>query len=222
MPAKVIKSIFPMFKRQEWRIVCGDLVEIVTGRDRGKQGRVLAVYRDNRVPKVLVEDRNLVKKRVPQGEDDFVTLTVEAPIHYSNVQLVDPVTNKPVRADIKYKKKTITTSSGKTYTKSVKVRIGRGRNASGKIIEWPKPAQPDKEYPEVEGTPPDEAGKESYSRRDDFPELRLYRQYSTLAALSPYHHIAGSSFAAHGLLCSCSITAVNGQWASPLSASRMH
>lgn len=49
-----------MFQRGCWRIVRGDHVQITAGKDRGLQGRVLAVHRDARQPRVVVEGRNLV------------------------------------------------------------------------------------------------------------------------------------------------------------------
>jgi ribosomal protein L24 len=60
MPSKPLKAIRPMFQRGCWRIVRGDHVQITAGKDRGLQGRVLAVHRDARQPRVVVEGRNLV------------------------------------------------------------------------------------------------------------------------------------------------------------------
>ena len=61
MPSKPLKAIRPMFQRGRWKIVRGDHVQITAGKDRGLQGRVLAVFRDERVPRVVVEGRNLVR-----------------------------------------------------------------------------------------------------------------------------------------------------------------
>ena len=57
----VNRAIKPMFKRGVWRIVRGDSVMIVAGKDRGATGTVLKVFRDVRRPRVLVEGRNLVR-----------------------------------------------------------------------------------------------------------------------------------------------------------------
>lgn len=78
-----------------------DVVIVITGKDKGKKGRIIAAYpRENRV---LIEGVNLVKKHAkpsqqnPQGG----ILTQEAPIHVSNVLLVDPKTGKPTRIGYK-------------------------------------------------------------------------------------------------------------------------
>lgn len=78
-----------------------DVVIVITGKDKGKKGRVIAAYpRENRV---LIEGVNLVKKHAkpsqqnPQGG----ILTQEAPIHVSNVLIVDPKTGKPTRVGYK-------------------------------------------------------------------------------------------------------------------------
>lgn len=78
-----------------------DTVIVISGKDKGKKGRVIAAFpRENRV---LVEGVNLVKKHArpsqlnPQGG----ILTQEAPIHASNVMLVDPKTGLPTRIGYK-------------------------------------------------------------------------------------------------------------------------
>ena len=78
-----------------------DTVFIITGKDKGKKGRILAAYpRENRV---LVEGVNMVKKHTkpsqknPQGG----IISQEAPIHVSNVMLADPKSGKPTRISYK-------------------------------------------------------------------------------------------------------------------------
>lgn len=78
-----------------------DTVFVITGKDKGKKGRVIAAYpRENRV---LVEGVNMVKKHAkptqlnPQGG----ILTQEAPIHVSNVMLIDPKSGQPTRVGYK-------------------------------------------------------------------------------------------------------------------------
>jgi large subunit ribosomal protein L24 len=76
---------------KKWRIVKGDLVEVITGRDAGKQGVVKKVYRDKN--RMIVDGCMLVKRRIkPQGDQPGYVMTKEATIHYSNVMLVDPKT----------------------------------------------------------------------------------------------------------------------------------
>ena len=84
----------------------GDLVQVIAGRsqarggDRGKQGKVLEVLvAENRV---VVEGINFVTKHVRVGQTQRGTKTggietFEAPIHISNVAIVDPSTKKPTK-----------------------------------------------------------------------------------------------------------------------------
>ena len=73
------------------KIKKGDLVQVITGKDTGKQGKVIAAYpRDERV---LVEGVNRVKKHTKagptaRGSQAGGIVTTEAPVHVSNVQLV--------------------------------------------------------------------------------------------------------------------------------------
>jgi large subunit ribosomal protein L24 len=84
----------------------GDLVQVISGPtperggDRGKQGKVLEVLTDQ--DRVIVEGVNYVTKHTRVGQTQRGTKTggietVEAPIHISNVQVVDPSTKKPTR-----------------------------------------------------------------------------------------------------------------------------
>lgn len=73
------------------KIKKGDLVQVITGKDKGKQGKVIGAYpRDERV---LVEGVNRVKKHTKAGPTASGSqaggiITTEAPIHVSNVSLV--------------------------------------------------------------------------------------------------------------------------------------
>jgi len=75
----------------------GDTVEIITGDHKGATGRVLRVIREKN--KVVVQGHNLAKKHVkpsrknPQGG----RITVEQPIHMSNVLPVGPKSSKGTR-----------------------------------------------------------------------------------------------------------------------------
>lgn len=82
------------------KIKKGDLVVVIAGRDKGKQGRVLSVMTDT--DRVVVEGVQRVTKHVKAGQSSRGTRTggietVEAPIHVSNVMLVDPETKKGTR-----------------------------------------------------------------------------------------------------------------------------
>lgn len=51
-----------MFKFNKWRICRDDTVYILSGPDKGKTGNVLEVFKDRRLPQVIVEGRNLVSQ----------------------------------------------------------------------------------------------------------------------------------------------------------------
>lgn len=79
------------------KIKKNDTVLVIAGNSKGKTGKVLKVFRDTN--KVIVEGVNIVKRhsrptqKVPQGG----IIQKEAPIHVSNVMLIDPKTNEPTR-----------------------------------------------------------------------------------------------------------------------------
>lgn len=75
----------------------GDLVRVMRGNERGKEGRVLRVDREKN--RVVIEGINLRKRhRKPSALDpEGGIVSFEAPIHVSNVMLLDPATNEPTR-----------------------------------------------------------------------------------------------------------------------------
>lgn len=74
----------------------GDKVVVIAGKSKGKQGSIIKVLRDEN--KVVVEGANMVKKHLkPNGEGTGSIIEVEAPIHASNVMMLDPKTKKPTR-----------------------------------------------------------------------------------------------------------------------------
>lgn len=74
-----------------------DNVMVISGNDRGKTGKVLKVFPKN--SRVIIEGINLRKRHTkpsqknPQGG----IIEKEAPIHVSNIMLLDPKTNEPTR-----------------------------------------------------------------------------------------------------------------------------
>ena len=75
----------------------GDKVRVITGKDRGKEGKVLRVLPDKR--RVVVERVNMVKKatRPTQKNPQGGLLEIEAPLHVSNVMIVCPKCSQPTR-----------------------------------------------------------------------------------------------------------------------------
>jgi large subunit ribosomal protein L24 len=82
------------------RLQRGDLVRIMGGNDKGKQGRVKRVLVD--ANKVVVEGVNLIKRHVKAtAQRAGGILEVEAPIQASKVMPIDPQTGKPTRVRVK-------------------------------------------------------------------------------------------------------------------------
>jgi large subunit ribosomal protein L24 len=79
------------------KIKKGDRVVILTGRDKGRQGSVLKVL--PKEERVLVEGLNIVHRhtRPTQSDPQGGIKDKEAPLHVSNVALVDPKTGGPTR-----------------------------------------------------------------------------------------------------------------------------
>ena len=87
----------------------GDKVIVIAGSNKGKEGTIKKVLKkENRV---IIEGINLVKKHQKgNGQESGGILEIEAPIHASNVMIIDPKTKKPTRI-------------GKRVEKDKKVRI---------------------------------------------------------------------------------------------------
>ena len=111
------------------KIKKGDLVEVIAGAkqdrggDSGKQGHVIEVIAERN--RVIVEGVNYVTKHVRVGQSQRGGKTGglethEAPIHISNVAVVDPKSKKPTR--VGYESKTVTKNGVK---KQVRVRIAK-------------------------------------------------------------------------------------------------
>jgi large subunit ribosomal protein L24 len=85
------------------RIKTDDTVVVISGKDKGKQGRVLRV--DPAGDKIFVEGLNIIKRHQKPSQTSLTQQTggvieKEAGIHVSNVALVDPKDGKPTRVGI--------------------------------------------------------------------------------------------------------------------------
>lgn len=69
------KAIKPMFKNDKWHIVRGDTVKLLCGKDKGQVGTVLRVFRDDRIPRVLVGGLNLVSLLMKLEDREPLTST---------------------------------------------------------------------------------------------------------------------------------------------------
>jgi large subunit ribosomal protein L24 len=83
------------------KIKSGDTVKVIAGDHKGSEGKVLRVYREKN--KAVVEGVNMVSKHTkpsaknPQGG----IVKKEAPMHISNIALIDPKSKQPTRVGIK-------------------------------------------------------------------------------------------------------------------------
>ncbi len=92
--------------KKSMKVKKGDLVQVITGKDRGKQGKVIAAY--PQLERVLVEGVNRIKKHTKVGQSAKGAktggiITQEAPIHVSNVMLVVEKDGKKVPTRVGYR-----------------------------------------------------------------------------------------------------------------------
>jgi len=84
-------------KRKKLHVKKGDNVLVIAGNDKGNRGRVLTVYPDKE--RVLVEGINIrtFHEKPTQDNPQGGRLKREAPVHVSNVMVIDPTTDEPTR-----------------------------------------------------------------------------------------------------------------------------
>ena len=101
------------------KIKKGDMVQVISGKDKGAQGKVIDAYPNRQ--RVLVEGVNRMKKHVAnsyneRGAESGGIVTQEAPIHVSNVMVLDS-DGKPTRVGYRFdengKKVRVAKSNGK-------------------------------------------------------------------------------------------------------------
>jgi large subunit ribosomal protein L24 len=88
------------------RLKTGDEVIVISGKDRGKRGRILRV--DPKHQRVFIEGLNMIKRHqkprqvagAQRAEQVGGVIEREGPIHVSNVALADPKEGKPTRIGI--------------------------------------------------------------------------------------------------------------------------
>jgi len=84
-------------ERVKMRVTRGDTVRVMRGEDKGKEGKVIRVY--PKTGRLTVEGINLVKKhrKARRAEEQSGIIEMAAPIHHSNVMLLDPKKGVPTR-----------------------------------------------------------------------------------------------------------------------------
>lgn len=105
------------------RLKKNDKVRVISGNHRGKEGKILKIFRNKK--SVIVEGVNIIKRhtRPTQKNPQGGITQKEAPIHISNIMLIDPKANEPSKIGMQI----ITDDSGN------KKRMRYGKK-SGEII----------------------------------------------------------------------------------------
>ena len=75
----------------------GDTVRVMRGEDKGKEGKVLRIF--PKTGRLTIEGVNMVKKhrKARRAEETSAIIDLPAPIHHSNVMLLDPKSGAPTR-----------------------------------------------------------------------------------------------------------------------------
>jgi large subunit ribosomal protein L24 len=155
-----------------WKVKVGDEVEVISGKDKKKRGRVIQTdYRRNMVKVEGCNLRTLRKK----GQDP---VKIEKKIHYSNVNLLDPVYQEKTRVALRF------TDDGEA------VRIAK---KSGQMIPWPDDLRKQKEEERLldapvgpKDTDVEAALQKTYDGEKDALAMRMLRE-----ALTKYNHSRG-------------------------------
>ena len=84
-------------ERVSMPVTRGDTVRVMRGEDKGKEGKVLRVF--TKTGRITVEGINIVKKhrKARRAEEQSGIIEMPAPIHHSNVMLLDPKSGAPTR-----------------------------------------------------------------------------------------------------------------------------
>ena len=84
-------------ERVKLRVTKGDTVRVMRGEDKGKEGKILRVY--PKTGRVVVEGVNIVKRhrKARRADEQSGIIDFPAPIHASNVMLLDPKSGDPTR-----------------------------------------------------------------------------------------------------------------------------
>ncbi|CAD7939725.1 unnamed protein product [Amoebophrya sp. A120] len=160
------KCVMPKDMIRTWKIAPGDDVRVLSGKDKEKEGVVLAV--DKRRNMVKVKGCNLQMLRDKSGHK----VQVERKIHYSNVNLLDPVTREATRTCLNFQ------------PDGAILRIAK---KSGQVVPWPerkvKPFDTERQKTYAKDTEPHDALEKTYSYRSDVTAMRLARQ-----SMTKYNH----------------------------------
>jgi large subunit ribosomal protein L24 len=84
-------------QRVKMHVTKGDVVRVVRGDDKGKEGKILRVFA--KTGRVTIDGVNIVKRhrRARRAEEQSGIVEMPAPVHASNVMLIDPKSGAPTR-----------------------------------------------------------------------------------------------------------------------------
>ncbi|XP_063803197.1 large ribosomal subunit protein uL24m [Pseudophryne corroboree] len=160
-PGKRRSKIFvePITK-DEWQYFRGDTVEVLSGKDAGKQGKVTQVVRERNW--VVVENLNTHYRYVGKSADYMGQYVAsEAPLLINNVALVDPTDRKPTEVEWRY------TEEGERVRVSVR---------TGRIINKPVFQRLDGIVPEQWKDCPKDTSVEDALEMTYVPSLKLFQE----------------------------------------------
>lgn len=110
-------------EHERLHVIKGDRVRVMRGDDKGKEGKVLRVYR--KTGRVTVEGVNIVRKhrKAQRAEEESQIMEMPAPVHASNLMLLDPKSGAPsrtrARVDTDGTKERISVKSGDAIPRPV-------------------------------------------------------------------------------------------------------
>ncbi len=111
-------------EREKLHVATGDTVRVVRGDDRGKEGKIIRVH--TKTGRVVIEGVNIVKKhrKARRAEEQSGIIEMPAPLHASNVMLLDPKSGAPTRTrarvDDEGRKERISVKSGDAFARPTK------------------------------------------------------------------------------------------------------
>ncbi|XP_051013384.1 39S ribosomal protein L24, mitochondrial isoform X1 [Acomys russatus] len=145
---------------EDWHLFCGDTVEILEGKDAGKQGKVVQVIRQRNW--VVLEGLNTHYRYIGRTKDHRGTMIPsEAPLLHNQVKLVDPADRKPTEIQWRF------TESGE------RVRVS---TRSGRIIPKPEFPREDGIVPETWIDGPKDTSVEDALERTYMPRLKTLEE----------------------------------------------
>jgi large subunit ribosomal protein L24 len=111
-------------EREKMHVARGDTVRVVRGDDKGKEGKIIRVH--TKTGRVVIEGVNIVKKhrKARRAEEESGIIEMPAPLHASNVMLLDPKSGVPTRIrariDTDGTKERISAKSGDAFPRPTK------------------------------------------------------------------------------------------------------